>query len=112
MVLSMIARSWSARATVEGAAAYVTFYRETMVRQLERIEGHRGSLVLTRAGDDGEAEITVLTFWESMEAVSRFAGTAFERAVVEAAAQEALTSFDEWVEHRHVEVDTMRPREG
>ena len=111
MVASMIARSWSARATVEGAAAYVTFYRETMVRQLERIEGHRGSLVLTRPGDDGEAEITVLTFWESMEAVSRFAGAAFERAVVESAAQEALTSFDEWVEHRHVEVDTMR-REG
>jgi hypothetical protein len=47
-----------------------------------------------------------------MEAVSRFAGAACERAVVESAALEALTSFDEWVEHRHVEVDTMRPREG
>lgn len=108
----MIARSWSARATAPGAAAYVTFYRETMVPQLERIEGHRGSLVLTRTGDDGEAEITVLTFWESMEAVERFAGTAFDRAVVESAAQAALSSFDEWVQHRHVEVDTVRPREG
>lgn len=110
----MIARSWSAQATAEGARAYVAFFEGTLVAELERIDGHRGALVLTREIDGGaRVEISVVTFWESMEAVARFAGAALDRAVVEDEARAVLVSFEECVSHRHVAVDTVRrAREG
>jgi heme-degrading monooxygenase HmoA len=53
-------------------------------------------------------EVTVLTFWDSEEAVARFAGDAPERAVVEPEARAQLTSFDERVTHHQVMLDTSR----
>jgi heme-degrading monooxygenase HmoA len=102
--VSAVARSWSARATPEGADAYVAFFRGTLVPELARIPGHRGALVLRH--DEGSAvAITVLTFWESMDAVKRFAGDAVDRAVVEPEAQAVLTSFDTTVTHLSVALD-------
>ena len=100
-----VARSWSARATREGAKAYADFFRSTLAPQLDRIDGHCGALVLEHALDD-HIEITVLTLWDSIEAVRRFAGDAFERAVVEPEARAVLLSFDEYVEHRILMFDT------
>jgi heme-degrading monooxygenase HmoA len=100
-----VARSWSARATPEGARAYVAFFQETLASQLARIAGHRGALVLQRPSGDA-VEITVHTLWESMTAVERFAGASYDRAVVEQEARAVLTSFDEHVEHREVALDT------
>jgi len=48
---------------------------------------------------DGAIEFVVLTLWESMEAVRRFAGDEPEKAVVEPQAQAVLTSFDNSVTH-------------
>lgn len=98
----MIARSWSARASPEGAANYADFFRRVLSPQLGAIEGHRGGLVLERSLGADEREITVLTFWEDMAAVSRFAGPAPERAVVEPEAQAMLTSFDLKVRHHRI----------
>ena len=101
----MIARRWTARATADGATAYVAFFERILVPQLAGLEGHRGALVSTRASGAGEAsvvEITVLTFWESMEAIGRFAGAAPERAVVEPEARAVLLSFDDRVTHEEV----------
>ena len=41
----------------------------------------------------------MLTLWESMEAVRRFAGAKSERAVVEPEARAVLSWFDETVTH-------------
>jgi heme-degrading monooxygenase HmoA len=101
----MIARSWTARATVEGGAAYLAFFRETLAPALAHLDGHRGALVFDRPTDDG-VEITVLTFWESMDAVERFAGATPERAVVEPEARAVLRDFDPVVTHSNVRVDT------
>ncbi len=103
----MIARSFKARASIDGAKAYAAFFEKSLVPALERIEGHRGALVLTRAEGSG-MDITVLTFWESMEAVARFAGETPDRAVVEPEARAVLGSFDDRVIHEEVAVDTVR----
>jgi len=108
----MIARSWSARASPEGTARYADFFRRVLTPQLNTIEGHRGALVLERSLGAEEQEITVLTFWENMAAVSRFAGQAPDLARVEPEAQELLTSFDLRVRHHRVllgEPATHRP---
>ena len=101
----MIVRMWTARATSEGAARYVAFFAETLVPSLQAIEGHRGAQVFSRP-DGGEIEITVLTFWESMDAVRRFAGAVPERAVVEPKALALLHSYDSTVRHLELEIDT------
>jgi heme-degrading monooxygenase HmoA len=41
----------------------------------------------------------VLTLWDSMDAVRRFAGPDPDKAVVEPAAQAVLTEFDQSVTH-------------
>lgn len=65
------------------------------------IEGHRGEYLLRREVDDG-VELVVLTLWDSMEAVRRFAGPEPDTAVVEPEARALLTSFDEYVTHFEV----------
>jgi heme-degrading monooxygenase HmoA len=62
--------------------------------------------VLTRA-EAGAVRITVLTFWDSMDAVREFAGADTDRAVVEEEARSLLLSFDESVRHDAVALDTV-----
>jgi hypothetical protein len=104
---AMIIRHWKARATRDGARAYVHFFRGTLSPALDRIDGHRGALVTTCASG-ADVEITVLTFWESMDAIARFAGANLELAVVEPEAIAVLSSFDERVSHQEIAIDTLR----
>jgi heme-degrading monooxygenase HmoA len=105
----MIARYWTARATVEGARAYVEIFQRMLVPQLARLDGHRGALVFDRPLDDG-VEVTVLTLWESMEAIARFAGATPERAVVEPEARAILRDYDDRVRHLTLRLDTAISR--
>lgn len=94
----MILRLWKARATAQGAAQYVQYVTTKVFPALWAIEGHRGAYLLGRVLD-GWTELVVLTLWQSMEAVRRFAGANAEKAVVEAEARAILTSFDDSVIH-------------
>jgi len=100
-----IARTWSARATADGARAYVAFFQGTLAPQLAQIPGHLGAIVLERPAG-ALIEITVHTFWASMAAIQQFAGATYERAVVEPEARAVLSAFDDHVEHREVALDT------
>jgi heme-degrading monooxygenase HmoA len=51
---------------------------------------------------NGATEFVVLTLWQSMEAVRRFAGANPEKSVVEPGARSILTSFDDSVTHFEV----------
>jgi heme-degrading monooxygenase HmoA len=68
---------------------------------LRAIAGHRGAYLLRRAVD-GAVELVVLTIWDSMESVRKFAGDEPEKAVVEPEARAVLTSFDDYVTHFEV----------
>src|SRR5262249_43171021 len=101
----MILRAWSAIATPAGADAYVVYAQGTLLPTLRRLEGHRGALVLGRREGD-TVKVAVLTLWDSMAAIQRFAGADVTAAVVEPEAQALLTRFDARVEHFDVLVDT------
>ena len=95
-----------------GAEAYLRFFADTLVPELGKIEGHRGAQVLVRPVAD-QVEITVLTFWDSMQAVARFAGASPEQAVVEPEARALIDAvdvtvvdFDTEVRHLTLRVDT------
>jgi heme-degrading monooxygenase HmoA len=97
----MILRMWKGRATVEKSREYIEHATKKVFPALAAIEGHRGAYLLQRAVG-GAIEFVVLTLWESMEAVRRFAGAKPEKAVVEPKARAALIAFDELVTHFEV----------
>lgn len=94
----MILRMWKARSTAEKTGEYVQHATKKVFPALRGIEGHRGAYLLRRAVN-GAIELVVLTLWESMEAVRRFAGEEQDKAVVEPEARAALTAFDDTVTH-------------
>jgi heme-degrading monooxygenase HmoA len=100
----MIMRSWHAQATAAGAERYLAYFRETLLSTLQRVNGHRGAIVLMRDAGD-EVEVTVLTLWDSMAAIARFAGPEASAAVVEPEARAVLTRFDAHVTHSEVRLD-------
>lgn len=97
----MIARSWRARARADRAHLYPEHFSEAVLPRLRALTGFVGASLLRRT-DDQEVEYVVLSYWESMEAVARFAGATPDVAVVDAEARTALSSFDERVLHYEV----------
>jgi len=97
----LILRMWRAHATTVKSGEYVEHATRKVFPALRAIEGHRGAYLLRRAVD-GAVEFVVLTFWDSMEAVRKFAGLKPEKAVVEPEARAVLTDFDESVTHFEV----------
>ena len=97
----MVLRMWKARSTAKQAAAYIKHATKKVFPKVRAIEGHRGEYLLRREVEDG-VELVVLTLWDSMEAIGRFAGPEPNRAVVEPEARAVLKSFDDYVTHFEV----------
>lgn len=93
-----IVRMWTGRSTAERAGEDVQHATREVFPALRAIEGHRGAYLLRRVVD-GAVEFVVLTLWDSMAAVRRFAGTEPQKAVVGPEAKVLLTSFDDSVKH-------------
>jgi heme-degrading monooxygenase HmoA/uncharacterized protein YciI len=104
----MIVRFWKARSTVQASEKYVEHATQKVFPALDEIDGHRGAYLLRRAVDDA-IEFVVLTLWDSMESVRKFAGVKPEQAVVGPEARAVLTSFDETVTHFEVVSRTAGP---
>ena len=102
-----ILRMWTAKATEQKAPAYIDHAVNKVFPTLSKIEGHRGACLLRRI-IGGTVELVVLTLWQSMDAVRRFAGAQPEQAVVEPEAKAVLTSFDESVTHFEVVHSSFR----
>ncbi len=97
----MILRMWKARSTTSRAGDYIQHATTVVFPKIRAIEGHRREYLLRREVEDG-VELVVLTLWDSMEAIRRFAGPEPNEAVVEPEARAILTSFDEYVTHFEV----------
>ncbi|HEV3009549.1 MAG TPA: antibiotic biosynthesis monooxygenase [Burkholderiales bacterium] len=99
----MIARLWSGVARDRrNAEAYLRHLAANVLPALKGIDGHREVRVLRREAG-GRVELVVMTFWDSMEAIRRFAGEDAERAVVEPEARAVLVEYDDFVRHYEVE---------
>jgi uncharacterized protein YciI/heme-degrading monooxygenase HmoA len=96
--LSRIARIWKAKTSPVKFPEYMEHLTKKVFPSLQLIQGHRGAYLLKRASGDG-IDITVMTLWESMQAVKQFAGPNPEAAVVEPTARAVLEHFDDFVQH-------------
>lgn len=76
----MIARTWRGWTSAEDADCYLEYIRRTGLAEYGATAGNRGAVVFRRR--EGErTEFFVLSLWDSMDAVRRFAGPQPERAV-------------------------------
>jgi heme-degrading monooxygenase HmoA len=99
----MIGRLWHGWTTIEDAPRYEEHLRRETFPALRGIEGYVEGYVLRRDSGD-RVDFAVLTLWESLEAIRRFAGDDYETAVVPEKARRALRGFDERVTHYEVAI--------
>jgi heme-degrading monooxygenase HmoA len=97
----MIARHWRGLAKPERAEEYVQHLRSETFPQLATIAGFIDAAILRRTVDLG-IEFVILTRWESLDAIRRFAGVDAERAVVPDAVRQMLIDYDRSASHYEV----------
>ena len=97
----MIGRIWRGRTPASKSDAYLRFLQGTGLREYRETEGNRGVIVLRRESE-GIAEFTLLTLWDSMEAIRRFAGDEPQRARYYPEDDDFLLEMPEYVDHYQV----------
>lgn len=71
--MGQIARVWFGRTPASKADQYVEYMKETGVKELAATRGNCGVLMMKRLNKD-VAEFNIISFWDSQEAILRFAG--------------------------------------
>jgi len=97
----MIARVWRGWAAPAGAGAYERYFRDTLTPELLSLPGCLGAHLLRRA-HGAEVELSTIVWFESFDAVRRFAGADAEGAVVSEHARGLLTRYQHRVVHYEV----------
>ena len=97
----MIARQWRGVAKKSDASRYVAHLRAETFPQLAGIRGFIDASILRRETTEG-VEFLIVTRWESIDAIQKFAGAEAERAVVPEEVQAMMVRYDQTVAHYEV----------
>jgi heme-degrading monooxygenase HmoA len=105
----VIARVWRGWTKPHDAEAYADFLSGKLFPAVAaRVSGFRGADVLRRQ-DGPYVEFLVMTYFESLDDVRRFAGDEVEVSVIEPEAERLLVRGDERVEHYEVRLSVRSP---
>ncbi|WP_232466167.1 antibiotic biosynthesis monooxygenase [Diaminobutyricimonas sp. LJ205] len=94
-----VVRMWSGVVRTEDRDAYVDYLEGTGMAAYRATPGNLDAWLLARDLEGGRTEITTVTRWESLEAITRFAGTDVERAVFYPEDEMYLVERDNRVRH-------------
>ena len=94
----MIARLWHGRTPPEKADSYLDYLNRTGMPDYRRTAGNLGAYVMRRI-ENGVAHFFTLTFWDSYDAVKRFAGKDVDQARYYPEDKDFLLEFESNVEH-------------
>ena len=75
---TVIARIWHGRTKTSKADEYYEYLKEAGIKKIQGITGNLGVQVLRRT-DKEITEFTVISYWDSMDAIRRFAGNDVEK---------------------------------
>jgi heme-degrading monooxygenase HmoA len=89
---------WRGRTPANQADAYLDYLKRTGMEDYRATKGHRGVRVLRRI-ERGEAEFVVVSLWDSVEAIRRFAGEEFDKAVYYPEDEQFLVELEPRVAH-------------
>jgi heme-degrading monooxygenase HmoA len=97
----MIIRLWRGKTALEKADEYEILMKKLAIPDYSSAEGLQ-MYFFTRNDHSDYAEFLLITHWESIEAVKRFAGDDYTRAKYYEEDKEFLLDFPEEVEHYEV----------
>jgi heme-degrading monooxygenase HmoA len=97
----MIARIWQGRVPASKGDAYYAYLLETGVPEYAATQGNKGVQVL-RKTEDGVTHFLLLTLWDSVDAIKRFAGEDYANAKYYPADDEFLLEREARVQHYEV----------
>jgi len=103
----MIARIWHGRVLAEKAEAYHEFLKGTGIKEYRETEGNLAVYVMQRLDGD-VTHFTLLTLWESEEAIKRFAGDDISIAYYYPEDKDFLLEFEPHVTHHEILEHHMR----
>ena len=97
----MISRQWRGLARTESAAAYEEHLRRETFPSLGAIEGFIDASILKRTVENG-VEFLIVTRWQSLHAIEKFAGGDAEVAVVPETVQRMMIDYDRRARHYEI----------
>jgi heme-degrading monooxygenase HmoA len=95
---TMIARIWHGVTNASQADEYLSFLIRRAIPDYESVEGNRGAYILRRM-EGAQAHFLTLTFWDSAEAIQKFAGADIEQAKYYPEDARFLREFEPTVAH-------------
>ena len=97
----MIARLWHGITAASKADEYLEYLDKTGIQDYRATEGNL-SVQLLRRIEGEQAHFLIITLWESVEAIKKFAGEEYEKARYYPEDQYFLLEFEEKVVHYEV----------
>ena len=97
----MIMREWRAEIRRELCEEYVDYVRRTGLASYRTTSGNLGAVVAVRDLDENRSEIVTLSYWQSLDAISAFAGEPVDRARYYPEDDKYLLTRPERVAHYH-----------
>lgn len=96
-----IARVWHGRTSAAKADEYYAYLKEAGIRKIQMIPGNLGVQVFRRTTAD-ITEFTVISYWESLDAIRQFAGDDIEKTHSLPRDAEYLLEVEPTVKHHEV----------
>jgi heme-degrading monooxygenase HmoA len=98
---NLIARVWHGVTPAAKAEAYTEYLHRTGIKDYRASPGNRGVYMLRRIQGD-RAEFTLITLWDSLDAIRAFAGADYEKARYYPEDRDFLIEFEPFVVHHDV----------
>ena len=97
----VISRHWRGVAKLEEADNYIHHLRSDTFPKLARIDGFIKASILRRPIGE-RTEFLIVTTWQSLEAIRKFAGESVDTAVVPLSVQAMMVEYDREVLHYEI----------
>lgn len=100
----LIARIWHGHTPAAKAVEYTKYLYEAGIKKIESIPGNRG-VQMFRKIDGQYGDFTVISYWDSIDAIKRFAGEHYEQTHNLPKDSEYLIDMEPTVKHVEVLVN-------
>jgi len=100
----MIARVWHGRTPLDKVEQYRAYLFDAGVQVIAKLPGNRGVQMLVGLGAE-TGEFTVVSFWDSIEAIKGYAGEDYTKVHDLPQDAEFLIDHEKLVRHYHLDVN-------
>jgi heme-degrading monooxygenase HmoA len=103
----MIARIWHGVVPAEKSDEYLENQRNHGIADYKATEGNKGVFIMTRA-EHGVMHFLLLTLWDSMDSIRKFAGEDVEKARYYPDDKDYLVELEPYVKHYDVLIEGLK----